>query len=91
MDNRLIIDSQLAARDVEGVFGQEWSWPVAQSKYDSLVTKVIEWSDELHLELNDSPRLLNAFLLIKADLLKDLSYYLVGWLDVASALETGVE
>jgi hypothetical protein len=91
MNNRLIIDSQLAAQDVEAVFGQEWSWPVAQAKYDSLVTEVIEWSDELHLELNDSPRLLNAFLLIKADLLKDLSYYLVGWLDVASAQESGVE
>ncbi len=62
-----------------------------RQKYDSLVTEVIEWSDELHLELNDSPRLLNAFLLIKADLLKDLSYYLVGWLDVASAQESGVE
>ena len=75
MNKRLIIDSQLAAQDPAALFYQDWSWPVAQSTYDRLVTDVIEWSDELHSEISDSDRLLAAFLLVKADLLKDLSYY----------------
>ena len=91
MNKRLIIDSQLAAQDPAALFYQDWSWPVAQSAYDRLVTDVIEWSDELHHEISDSDRLLAAFLLIKADLLKDLSYYLVGWIDVVAALENGSE
>ncbi|SVE14541.1 uncharacterized protein METZ01_LOCUS467395, partial [marine metagenome] len=91
MNKRLIIDSQLAAQDPAALFYQDWSWPVAQSTYDRLVTDVIEWFDELHSEISDSDRLLAAFLLVKADLLKDLSYYLVGWIDVVAALENGSE
>jgi hypothetical protein len=91
MNKRLIIDSQLAAQDVNAVFDKGWNWPIAQVKYDRLVTEVIEWSDELHAELYDSPRLLTAFMLIKADLLKDLSYFLVGWIDVAAARENATE
>ena len=91
MNKRLIIDSQLAAQSMSNVFERGWNWPVPQANYDRLVTEVIEWADELHLELGDSPRLLTAFLLIKADLLKDLSYYLAGWLDVAKARENGTE
>ena len=91
MKKRLVIDSQLAAQDPAGVFDGDWSWPVAQSEYDDPITEFIEWSDELHSEISDSPQLLNAFLLVKADLLKDLSDYASAWTDIAWAKRNGTE
>ena len=91
MKKRLIIDSQLVAQDPSGVFDTAWGWPITQRRYDDLITEFIEWSDELHHELNDSARLQNAFLLIKADLLKDLSYYSTAWIDIATAHGNGNE
>ena len=91
MKSRLIIDSHLAAKNPAEVFDRDWNWPVAQSRYDDPITEFIEWSDELHTEINDSPRLLNAFLLVKADLLKDLSYYTSAWIDISWARQHGTE
>jgi hypothetical protein len=91
MNKRLIIDSQLAAQDPASVFSGDWSWPVSQPEYDDPITEFIEWSDELHKEISDSSRLLSAFLLIKSDLLKDLSYYTSAWVDIASAKRTDTE
>ena len=91
MKKRLVIDSQLAAQDPVGAFGDDWSWPVAQSQYDAPITEFFKWSDELHKEINDSPRLLNAFLLIKPDLLKDFSYYADAWLEIAGAKRAGFD
>ena len=64
---------------------------MAQSQYDAPITEFFKWSDELHKEINDSPRLLNAFLLIKPDLLKDFSYYADAWLDIAGAKRAGFD
>jgi len=91
MNKRLVIDSQLVARDAAGVFDDNWSWPVAQSDYDEPIAEFFEWADELHSEIGDSPRLLNAFLLTKTDLLKDLSYYTAAWLDISGAERAGYE
>lgn len=91
MNKRLVIDSQLAAKDSNRVFDEGWSWPIAQSEYDEPLAEFFGWSDELHKELADSPQLLTAFLLIKTDLLKDLSYYTAAWLDVAGAERAGYE
>ena len=91
MSKRLVIDSQLAVRDPAGIFDANWSWPIAQSGYDQPLSEFFEWSDELHKELADLPQLLSAFLLIKSDLLKDLSYYAAAWLDVAAAERAGYE
>jgi hypothetical protein len=91
MSKRLVIDSQLAARDPAGIFDENWSWPIAQSDYDQPIAEFFEWSDELHKELADLPQLLSAFLLIKTDLLKDLSYYAAAWLDLAAAERAGYE
>ena len=90
MKKRLIIDSQLAAQDPAGVFGNDWSWPVAQSQYDDPITEFIEWSDELHKEINDSPRLIAAYFLIKAVLLKDLSYLSAARVDMTTADQQGL-
>ena len=73
------------------MFDTAWGWPITQRRYDDLITEFIEWSDELHHELNDSARLQNAFLLIKADLLKDLSYHPTAWIDIATAHDNGNE
>ena len=91
MTKRLVIDSQLAVRDPAGIFDENWNWPIAQSEYDQPISEFFEWSDELHKELADLPQLLSAFLLIKTDLLKDLSYYAAAWLDVAAAERAGYE
>ena len=54
---------------------------MAQSQYDAPIAEFFKWSDELHKEINDSPRLLNAFLLIKPDLLKIfLTMRMHGWI-----------
>jgi hypothetical protein len=91
MSKRLVIDSQLAVRYPAGIFDENWSWPIKQSEYDQPIAEFFEWSDELHKELADLPQLLSAFLLIKTDLLKDLSYYAAAWLDVAAAERAGYE
>ena len=91
MINRLVISSQLAATNPSDVFAKDWSWPVAQPHYDDPITEFIRWSDELHVEIGDSSRLLNAFLLVKADLLKDLSYYTAAWVDISEARRSGSE
>lgn len=91
MKNRLIIDPQLAAQEISTVFDGDWSWPVSQPEYDDPITEFIKWSDEFHKEIGDSHRLLSAFLLIKSDLLKDLSYYASAWIDIASAKRTNTE
>ena len=64
---------------------------MAQSQYDAPIAEFFKWSDELHKEINDSSRLLNAFLLIKPDLLKDFSYYADAWLDIAGAKRAGFD
>ena len=74
MKNRLIIDSPLAARCSDDVFSENWSWPVKQKQYDNPITEFIEWSDTLFNEIKDTPRLIDAFFLIKSDLLKQRSY-----------------
>ncbi|MCH7983496.1 MAG: hypothetical protein IIC28_05950 [Chloroflexi bacterium] len=89
MKKRLVIDSQLAAQDPAGVFDGDWSWPVAQSEYDDPITEFIEWSDELHSGLSNSPRLLDAFFLSKAVLLKDLSYLSAAWVDITISDQHG--
>jgi hypothetical protein len=91
MSKRLVIDSQLAARDPVGIFDENWNWPIPQSGYDQPISEFFEWSDELHKELADLPQSLSAYMLIKADLLKDLSYYAAAWLDVAAAKRAGYE
>ena len=91
MKNRLIIDSHLAARCSDDVFSENWSWPVKQKQYDNPITEFIEWSDTLFIEIKDAPRLIDAFFLIKSDLLKDLSYYTSAWIDVATAKQEGLE
>ena len=67
MKNRLIIDSHLAARCSDDVFSENWSWPVKQKQYDDPITEFIQWSDKLFKEIKDSPRLIDAFFLIKSD------------------------
>ncbi|MEC9293779.1 MAG: hypothetical protein VYC65_05765 [Chloroflexota bacterium] len=91
MKNRLIIDSQLAARCSEDIFSENWNWPITQEQYDDPITEFIEWSDKLFEEIKDTPRLIDAFFLIKSDLLKDLSYYTSAWIDIGNAKQKGVE
>lgn len=91
MTKHLVIDSQLAANDLDRVFNAGWRWPIAQSEYNDPIAKFFAWSDELHKDLTDLPQLLTAFLLIKSDLLKDISYYISAWLDMDGAKRAGYE
>ena len=60
MPTTLIIDSEIAARDMPSLFGNQWNWPITQSQYDQPITDFIEWSDELHNEISNSEQLLAA-------------------------------
>ena len=85
MTKRLIIDSKLAILNQGRIFDQNWSWPIDHNQYDEPFSEFVKWSDELHKQLKGIPGLINAFFLIKSDLLKDLSYYASAWIDVAKA------
>ena len=91
MKKRLIIDSKLAILNQEHIFDQNWNWPINQNQYDEPFNEFVKWSDELHTELKGIPGLLNAFFLIKSDLLKDLSYYASAWIDVAKAKQKDIQ
>ena len=91
MTKSLIIDSNLAIVNQERIFNQYWSWPISQNQYDDPITEFIKWSDELHRELRGISGLLDAFFLIKSDLLKDLSYYASAWIDVAQAKQEDIK
>ena len=89
MTTRLIIDSEIAARDMSSLFDNEWKWPITQSQYDQPLTDFIEWSDELHTEISDSEQLLAAYFLCKAALLNDLSYLSAALLDISVSQQSG--
>ena len=89
MPTRLIIDSEIAARDMPSLFGNEWKWPITQDQYDQPITDFIEWSDELHSEISDSEQLLAAYFLCKSALLNDLSYLSAGLLDISISRQAG--
>ena len=91
MTKHLIIDCKLASLNQEHIFDESWSWPISQHQYDDPLIEFIKWSDELHRELQGIPRLLNAFFLIKSDLIKDLSCYTSAWIDVANAKQKDVK
>ncbi|MEC9293860.1 MAG: hypothetical protein VYC65_06195 [Chloroflexota bacterium] len=91
MTKRLIIDSKLASLNQELIFDEYWSWPVSQNQYDDPIIEFIKWSDELHKELGNIPRLLDAFFLIKSDLIKDLTCYTSAWIDVSKAKQENTE
>ena len=87
MAKRLIIDTRLIPDNLETFFTPDLRWPVKQSQYDEPLAGFINWLDEVHTEIKDSPRLVNAFLLVKSDLTKDLCYYTSSWIDVAEATQ----
>jgi len=89
MSTKLIIDSEIAARDMPSLFGNEWKWPITQSQYDQPITDFIEWSDELHSEISDSEQLMAAYFLCKSALLNDLSYLSAGLLDISISRQAG--
>mgnify|MGYP001304362343 CR=1 FL=1 len=60
------IDSHLAAKRSEDVFSENWSWPITQEQYDDPITEFIEWSDKLFEEIKDTPRLIDAFFLMRS-------------------------
>jgi hypothetical protein len=90
MSKRLTIDSELAPLTGDAMF-QDWSWPVAQSQYDTPITNFIEWTDRLHEQIGNSEQLLAAFYISKPGLLKDLSYISTALLDVTLASQCGYE
>ena len=63
MVKRLIIDTRLVPDNLENFFTPDLSWPISQSKYDEPLARFINWLNEIHTEIEDSPRLLNAFAL----------------------------
>ena len=89
MPTKLIIDSEIAAREMPSVFDNEWKWPITQDRYDQPITDFIEWSDELHSEISDSEQLLTAYFLCKSALLNDLSYLSVALLDISISRQAG--
>ena len=91
MAKSLIIDTRLIPDNLEKFFTPDLSWPVHQSEYDEPLARFITWLDEIHTEIEDAPRLLNAFLLVKSDLTKDLCYYTSSWIDVAEATQNDIE
>ena len=91
MAKRLIIDTRLIPDNLETFFTPDLRWPVKQSQYDEPLAGFINWLDEVHTEIKDSPRLVNAFLLVKSDLTKDLCYYTSSWIDVAEANKNDTE
>ena len=89
MTTKLIIDSEIASRDMPSVFGNEWMWPITQSQYDQPLTDFIEWADTLHTEIGDSQQLLAAYFLCKPALLNDLSYLSAALLDISISQQSG--
>jgi hypothetical protein len=90
MPTTLIIDSEIAARDMPSLFGNQWNWPITQSQYDQPITDFIEWSDELHNEISNSEQLLAAYFLCKSALLNDLSYLSAALLDISISRQGGL-
>ena len=91
MAKSLIIDTRLIQDNLENIFTPDLIWPIHQSQYDKPLARFIRWLDEIHKEIKDNPRLLNAFLLVKSDLTKDLCYYTSSWIDVAEATQNDTE
>jgi hypothetical protein len=85
MNQRQIVDIHHAALNPAAEFDLDWSWPIPQSVYDDLTRDLIEWFDQLHIDLAPHPDSLIAFQLIKPNLIKELSCFACTLVEVSAA------
>lgn len=75
----------MAAVNPTEIFTDDWSWFVPQADYDELNRQIIEFLDEVHLEIGPDLDSLIAYQLIKSDLSKELVCFSCAMIDTSAA------
>jgi len=88
MARELIADVSLIASDPDSYFETSWGWPTSQSVYDETISEFMFGVHELHNRFESQNQIALALGLVKADLLKDFSYFMAAWIDVISARQS---
>ena len=91
MTKRLIIDPVVAAQNLGETYQSSWVWPITSSATDEAVVAMYAQLDEIHSSYVGSERMWHAYLLVKSDLFKELSYFVAAAIDIYTIKNLGFE